>query len=536
MKKILFILLLFLSTPLCAQRSLYDSLMGQLGQHPEPDSVRLNLLLQIAQELRFINPESIYPIANEALKIAEETGDIRSVAMAYNRLGEYYREKGLYNKAIDYFYNSLRIMQELGDEAGIARSYNLIGIIYYYLEQYDLSLSYYMMALDINEKQNDVKWIAANSNNIGMIYERMNRFDEALKYYRRATEMSLRIGNQNWLANIYGNLGSLYMKMKDPRALEYLNKRLEIKLQQEDTIGLSRSYYLLGTYYNSIQDFDRALPFLQKSFKLLEPTEQLAYKTDCLEQLSIAWAGKKDYKNAFLTHKRFEQYSDSLDILSGTLKLTRMMMQHELTTKQRDAELKKQKRKFWQITLLSILAFLIILAILLNWRARMRHKEKEQIKRKLQLENLSLEDELAYKSKIMQDHIQYLLEQNELITSIVESLEKSKEKVNPDKHELIHQTIMDLKSGSQMDDENEFELRFREVHHEFYQKLLKLHPNLTPNELRLCAYLKMNMTTNEISSLTGQSVKSVEAARSRLRNKLGLKDKSQSLRNYLKGI
>jgi hypothetical protein len=57
---------------------------------------------------------------------------------------------------------------------------------------------------------------------------------------------------------------------------------------------------------------------------------------------------------------------------------------------------------------------------------------------------------------------------------------------------------------------NEFELRFNQVHNTFYQKLNEKSPDLSPNEQRLCAFLRLNMTTKEIASITGQSIRSIE--------------------------
>ena len=68
----------------------------------------------------------------------------------------------------------------------------------------------------------------------------------------------------------------------------------------------------------------------------------------------------------------------------------------------------------------------------------------------------------------------------------------------------------------------EFETRFQEIHRRFYQKLHDNISGLTPNDVKLCALLKMGMNTKEICSVTFQSVRAVEAARLRLRKKLNL--------------
>lgn len=68
---------------------------------------------------------------------------------------------------------------------------------------------------------------------------------------------------------------------------------------------------------------------------------------------------------------------------------------------------------------------------------------------------------------------------------------------------------------------------------DFYKRLIQDFPNLTVNERRLCALLSINLSTKEISGITRQSSHSINVARSRLRNKLGLSDSSVSLQEFL---
>jgi DNA-binding CsgD family transcriptional regulator len=79
----------------------------------------------------------------------------------------------------------------------------------------------------------------------------------------------------------------------------------------------------------------------------------------------------------------------------------------------------------------------------------------------------------------------------------------------------------------------EFEFRFTNTHVGFFEKLMATCPDLTHNERRLCAFLSLDMTTKEISSITGQSVRAIEVARVRLRKKLNLTQSEVSLFEYL---
>jgi DNA-binding CsgD family transcriptional regulator len=73
------------------------------------------------------------------------------------------------------------------------------------------------------------------------------------------------------------------------------------------------------------------------------------------------------------------------------------------------------------------------------------------------------------------------------------------------------------------------------VHSNFIEDLKEKHPAITGNELKLCAYLRMNLSTKEIAQLMNISVRGVEISRYRLRKKLGIASEI-NLFNYLIGV
>jgi DNA-binding CsgD family transcriptional regulator len=74
-----------------------------------------------------------------------------------------------------------------------------------------------------------------------------------------------------------------------------------------------------------------------------------------------------------------------------------------------------------------------------------------------------------------------------------------------------------------------------EIHKDFHKKLTSRYPDLTNNDRRLCAFIMLNMSTKDISSITYQSLHSIKIARYRLRKKLGL-DKNENLSAFLHAL
>ncbi len=79
----------------------------------------------------------------------------------------------------------------------------------------------------------------------------------------------------------------------------------------------------------------------------------------------------------------------------------------------------------------------------------------------------------------------------------------------------------------------ELEQHFEQINDSFFKNLISKYPEITKNERKLCAYLRLNLSTKDIASLTLQSQRSIEIARTRLREKLGLKNSNEDLNSYM---
>lgn len=424
-------------------------------------------------------------------------------------------------------------MEGLNDINGVARSYNLIGILYYYLENYELSLRYYNKALDINIQQQDQKWIAGNSNNLGMIYEILGDYSRALEYYFKALETNIELNNKAWLANNYGNIGSLYMKTGNPKSLDYFFMRLKIKQEQNDIDGLARSNYLIGKYYNLHKRFNKALPYLLSSYNEGNSINSLHHSRNAAQALSITYEGLQQYEEAFHYNEIFKSLNDSLNYEANSAKITRLEMQYNFRKNQGLQVLDDQRTELFQIFLFILVIFIILLATLLFGRQRALVKKQNLIQTNLLLENQLLKDELKNKDSSLEENVKYLVHKNELITNISEKLVQIKPKFTAEYQNIINEVIVELQSSLDSDIWDEFEVRFNQIHYDFYTKLAQAHPELTSSDKKLCAFIRLEMTTREIATLTHQTVNSLETARSRLRKRMNISNIDISLPDYL---
>ena len=160
-----------------------------------------------------------------------------------------------------------------------------------------------------------------------------------------------------------------------------------------------------------------------------------------------------------------------------------------------------------------------------------RQKELEYIqqaalaeKKIIKLKNEKLKNEIIHRDKELANQTMDLIHKNKFLSRIKEDLEKIKMSTSD---EMLKGKISSLITRIEKDvDHNKqwevFETAFDEIHEDFLNRLKARFPSLTPKELRLCAYLRMNISTKEIAPLMNISIRGVEICRYRVRKKLDI--------------
>ncbi|WP_281261172.1 triple tyrosine motif-containing protein [Flavobacterium album] len=144
-------------------------------------------------------------------------------------------------------------------------------------------------------------------------------------------------------------------------------------------------------------------------------------------------------------------------------------------------------------------------------------KELENEQELMKIKNQQLEQDFENKNRELAASTMNLIKKNELLSMIKDDLKKSGEGGN------IKSVITTINKNINEDDTwDMFKEAFNNADKDFLKKIKKAHPLLTPNDLRLCAYLRLNLSSKEIAPLLNISVRSVEIKRYRLRKKMDL--------------
>lgn len=141
------------------------------------------------------------------------------------------------------------------------------------------------------------------------------------------------------------------------------------------------------------------------------------------------------------------------------------------------------------------------------------------------MRNEKLNAELSFRSQELANSTMSIIKKNEFLMNLKDTIKMQKDELGtryPEKY--FNQLNKKIDSNiSSMDDWKVFEFHFEKAHEKFLQKLMSKYPKLNHGDLRLCAYLRMNLASKEIAPLLRISVRGVENHRYKLRKKLNLK-------------
>jgi len=540
------------------------------------DTAKTMALVGLSKEYKNHNLDSAMLYSRKAMQIAKEADFTKGIAATYFTMGDIEVSRDNSDQAKTYFLEALKNYQQCGAEKELPEIYLIIGSLHSYQDEWIEALGYFQKALEIAEKHKLRKFEGGALNNLGSVYKSLEKYEEALGCFNKALVISTELGLKDDIYYIYGNLGILHATLGDKDLAEsYFKKLLQISREQKDEVVEAFAMVSLGDfnvdiknypealrYYNQaldmadvvntkysgpkslffanvysgigsaqyyLKNYTVAIEFLTKGFEKARETGQLSIVAATAEKLSYAYEFSRQLDLSVKYARINQATKDSLQNMDVVRRVTEMDMQNKfdnLMAKREfeqalsDARQKRNEAIYVMVIVGSALGLVIFLLLFLLQKNKNKRVSLESVN--LQLEKENLYNDLAYKNKELTTNVMYLLKKNELIHSVTDKLKKAKMSFKVENRILVEDVIRDLESASKGDIWKEFELRFQEVHSDFYKKLNELFPNLTPNELKLCAFLRLNMSSKDIAAITFLSVNSINIARHRLRKKLNI--------------
>lgn len=540
----------------------HDSLLYIIEEY-EDDSIKAKALIDFAKNIKDEYPDSAFIFLQAAEEIAKEMQSSYFLSVVhteegsiYDKINEYDRAMGTYFLAKKELESNPNFASDSASRVSYVGILNQLGVLYFKIEKFDDGLRYindllaFMQENNMgpgNEHYRDL-YLRAYIN-MGAINIRSQNYDEAEVNYTQAMTF-LKDDDIITFAVVLNNLGIIAKEKGDyEKALEQHYRALEIRREHNEQYGICQSLNNLGATYFTSGEKMRSKPYFEQSLEISLEKNFIPSSLISLGYLRMLHEERGEYKKAFDYLAQATVMNDSLMNKEKMRTIAQIELQDKFDERVREAQYKAEKLEVEQrrietiyisITAVAVLGILILVLIYFLQRSKMKRQGLESKKnslevKSLELENLNLERELEFRTKELATNVMYMARTSEFITKISEKLLKSKMYFTKDNQEVINRIITELQSYIDQDTWSEFEIRFQQVHNDFYTKLNELHPDLTANEKKLCAFLRLNMTSKEISAITYQSVNSIIVARSRLRKKLGI-ERDDNLVSYLENL
>ncbi len=467
----------------------------------------------------------------KSIDYATEMENKGLLAEAYRILGRINMDIGKYEACSENFYNSLKLFEEIADKNGISRAFNSIGNLYFVQKQYDKSLEYVQKSLMLSKTIGDTIGISRNLNNLAACYASLGKFTSVDKYIREAISLNKKFGLKIWEGINYQNMGGFFNERRiNDSTLLYFNKACQVFISMKSYSNLALVYLDLSDYYKNTGDPVREIDFSKQAFDIAEKYHFKKIKIEAAEMLHHIFLKRNDLKNAYYYSTIQYQLKDSLRLEESLVKLSQLELQYSFDKKEQEKKIIQQKHNFIIAIVIIILVLSFLIILLLFTRQKMKA-------RNACLEQQRLQDEVEFKNKELTLNVMNLIKKNEILTEFSKKLLLIEQKTkNEETKEEIYQLSKDIEHTIDSKIWEEFEKRFIQVHGKFYSRLMDKYPDLTPNELKLCAFLKLNMSSKDICELTGQQISAIEIARHRLRKKLGISNTQTNLIVFLSQI
>ena len=562
MKNLLFSLIFLFSLSTFAQNKsevlpLPDSLVGKLKEHRKNDLARAEAL------------DAAIMFYYEKDRILDAQGYINELSLLANDLKDNY-----FIALTDYYigfcelckYNYSASISKLNEAYGRAEMLRLTDQTRLLLGRISLTKSSCLCSmnmfpegfetikrgLDIVDNF-DLKLRGRLLNNLGTIYADIESHREALEAFQGALK-----GEK--LEKYHYNIATVYCDMGcyDSASI-YVDSALMLCSTLDDSI---RAKQLKGVIYNrqgepdmaercfedclkdlesckkdimvltvSLNSADMAMlnGDYQKAIHLVNNAVEASYWLqdenkikDCLRLKAKILKAMGDYENSLTCMIQYDSIRESMLLHQNRDKVNEIIRQQEIIKLERQYEIERQVAK-QRIRYISIIALLMVVFVGIVVYILVRNKKQKE---------LLLKQELDLRNREVTSKTMSQMQTNEVLNEVIEKLTHLAN--NPKgAGDPLPTAIRELKSRVDDGAKTDFDYYFVQVHPDFYAHLKKDFPDLSQNELRLCALIRANLNIKEIANLNNVSIDSVKSSRKRLRKSLGIVDSNVDLVEFL---
>ncbi|HEX6332708.1 MAG TPA: tetratricopeptide repeat protein [Flavisolibacter sp.] len=290
-----------LQAPAHAQRERppLDVLLTEL-QKPLSDTAHVRVLTDISMRYSATDTVNGLRYAQEAMALAEKTGDALAKANATSALAATAFNRKQPQEAIRLFQQAIHLFlqaKNLDEAAGVHGDVHLILRQAGRIEEAKAHMD---TAMHLYRQTGNRKGIGTSHSRLGLLSQMRGNNTMALEHLFKAAKIAEEIGDKRGLLTRYGNIGVIYMRMKQPlKAIEYYQKSLPLAEALQDKANQALSLGNTGVAYVEIREYDKAHDYLVKALKINEELGNKHRIAATLHNLGEVYFNRNDYVTAY---------------------------------------------------------------------------------------------------------------------------------------------------------------------------------------------------------------------------------------------
>src|SRR5699024_6097720 len=484
----------------------------------------------------------------QAKKQFEQIGNLQKEAATLINMGHLYRSQSNFKKALECYFSALNLEEQLNDQQGIGVVLNWIGISNQQMDRPEKSIRFYKRALEISERAANNADIAEYATNLGAAYGATGETSLAVKAFKKALTAAEGLPGAHARASILMSMSSVYNDKKAyQQALDANKQALALARSMSDKMLEALALENIAMVYRDQDKFSeantyllQALPLLnaigwqgkmtgvqnrlaqnllsqgavgeavemgQKALARAQSQGSLEENRDALETLAEAYIRQGDYRRAYESQRKLATVKDSLHDKEREKQIAQMQARYETQQKEQEIALlqkKQEKAKLIRYIFIAGLVLTVLIGLLVYNRQRLKIRKNRTELENTRLKEQRLKQNVEFKNKQLTTHSLHLVQKNESMKELKEHIGDLRNMQDGNRHQALQKLKNMVDYSFNLDEDwEQFKLYFEEVHTGFFDALKKQYPDLTANELRLSALVKLNLTSKEIATILG---------------------------------
>jgi signal transduction histidine kinase len=349
---------------------------------------------------RLDDPGNAIKILLEVLPVSRRHKIVEEQKKILNALALAYTFQAIYDKALEYNFQSLVLREAEGNKADISITLNNIGLVYFKLHNYESSLKYYEQCLALKQEVKDTLDLDLLYLNMGLCYLQLKRYNDAKEFTLKGISQcksQVVCKNEIVMMGEYG-LGEASYWLRDWEDAElHLGNSLKIAEKDSNTRWQGENLVYLGALYFEMGNYEKSVKTLLRADSIAKIGDYNQIVIESYRHLSKLYNTTKDFEKAYSYQRKLTQLSDSLIGQKLVTSIGKIQANYEereniATIASKEALIRQAQEFSFAVTFIAMLTGLLGLVLLLGNRNIKRVNAKlSEAKEVIQRQNKELE-------------------------------------------------------------------------------------------------------------------------------------------------